>query len=656
MDERASLGYEVGWLDESKKITDNSIEKAETLVRKKPIVTQDVVRSFIRDSTWCSAPWVIKDTLAQKYGISTDIPEELKEKVLKLEKRTGPSLNSGNKKDSKLDNGVMPGKKRKVKEIEEPAENLKGKKKKANENDNKEGDEKPNTANGKSKGTKSKIKEGEEKPKVEPIKYPIEDTLLQPGPDDPVFTQRPSPSTDFAVPMDCVGDLLMVWDFCTSFSKALHLWPFSLEDFEKAISYKDGDTSLLSETHYALLRIVSEDSVAYQELMHKKRKPKVSVHNWKDHLSDFIESEKLEKSMCHAEVIKTGGYRFLEAKAKLEILHELVERTLDSDVVRRQLEEYIEERQALAASKREVQLEESRRKKEEIQQLKQSNAASKDNGDASFLKEDGNKPREDGFNTKEGNTIKQNGCKHLDGDSDNDGNGTFIKPNNSRDSREFIRDHDLVLDGAKNLEDYHGNGNGKYLNTSAARKSAMKQKLDAKAAEEKAKESARIEEQKRMQEKRKAKAEQLKEQKLKEQREIEVQKVQERFEREIEKRFIRTNSLGRDRDYCRYWFFRRDGRLFVENKESDHWSYYSAKEELEALIGSLNPKGERECALKRQLEKHQATISAAMQRRTKELAHKFALEEASLRRSSRVRTQSKIIPTGFLAYTNKYRG
>jgi len=48
------------------------------------------------------------------------------------------------------------------------------------------------------------------------------------------------------------------------------VWPFSLEDFEKAVDQKE-DVSLLAETHYALLRIVAIDSSAYQDLIQKKK-------------------------------------------------------------------------------------------------------------------------------------------------------------------------------------------------------------------------------------------------------------------------------------------------------------------------------------------------------------------------------------------------
>lgn len=54
----------------------------------------------------------------------------------------------------------------------------------------------------------------------------------------------------------------------------------------------------------------------------------------------------------------------------------------------------------------------------------------------------------------------------------------------------------------------------------------------------------------------------------------------EYFEREMDKRVIRTNPLGKDRHYNRYWWFRRDGRIFVESSDSKQWGYYSSKEEV----------------------------------------------------------------------------
>lgn len=99
---------------------------------------------------------------------------------------------------------------------------------------------------------------------------------MEPSADDPIFTDRPSPSRDFKVPMDCVGDLLMVWDFCSSFKRILHLWPFSFEDFEKAICDKESSLSLILETHSALLNFLMKDEREYyMAVQNKKRKSKV---------------------------------------------------------------------------------------------------------------------------------------------------------------------------------------------------------------------------------------------------------------------------------------------------------------------------------------------------------------------------------------------
>lgn len=129
----------------------------------------------------------------------------------------------------------------------------------------------------------------------------------------------------------------------------------------------------------------------------------------------------------------------------------------------------------------------------------------------------------------------------------------------------------------------------------------------------------------------------------------------EYLEREIEKRVIRTNPLGKDRDYNRYLFFRRDGRIFVESSDSLEWGYYSSQEELDALIGSLNVKGERERALKKQLENLYHKISLELQKRSKE-AQKAETDDADVRRSTRVRAPPGDNPAlAFLKYVNKWK-
>lgn len=73
--------YEVAWLDKDKNISEKAEVNAEDLVLKKPLFSRNMLKSFIRESTYRNAPWVLHDEVAQNHGISTDIPEELRGRV-----------------------------------------------------------------------------------------------------------------------------------------------------------------------------------------------------------------------------------------------------------------------------------------------------------------------------------------------------------------------------------------------------------------------------------------------------------------------------------------------------------------------------------------------------------------------------------------------
>lgn len=140
------------------------------------------------------------------------------------------------------------------------------------------------------------------KPKKHIIKYPIDDLLLDLAEDDQKLTERPSPCRDFNVPMDCVGDLLMVWDFCTSFGRLLHLSPFSLEDFESALCHKDSNVVLVVECHSALLRFLMKDNGNFSLcVQNRKRKPKVKpliVVITTTAITPCVKENKTELSQC----------------------------------------------------------------------------------------------------------------------------------------------------------------------------------------------------------------------------------------------------------------------------------------------------------------------------------------------------------------------
>ncbi|XP_015879710.2 uncharacterized protein LOC107415821 [Ziziphus jujuba] len=577
LEDGGTVRYKVAWVDRSKKVVETSVMTGEDLIQKKQPFSRNVLKSFIRESTCRSSPWVLHDELARKHGISTDLPEDLRGKV-------------------SLKDGLIICNKKRRKNEEDNHSNMEGK------NELKKYKRRKVDV---STSENNNVKE-ENEPKEEPIKYPVDDLLVKPGADDPVFTDRPSPSRDFNVPMECVGDLLMVWDFCSSFGRLLHLSPYSLEDFENALFHKEGNVILLVETHSALLRLLIKDNGKYFLAVQKRnRKLKITLINWAEYLCDLLEMVDIPELHTHISTIKRGHYGLLDVHTKLGILLHLVNHAIGTDIFREKLDEIIEQRHVLGATRRGEALEEARKKREEKEQLKA-------------------KPDANGVvDLKNVDNVLSNGY-----DITQQGDKVMKKNGEVSSSQE---DHAMGKSESKDLD--------------TASKTVKKDNVDVKIPIENGKDSSRKEALKQLKDERKDATEG----RNKEQR-------KEFYEREMEKRFVRTSPLGRDRNYNRYWWFRRDGRIFVESFDSKQWGYYSSKEEVDALMGSLNCKGERERALKKQLEKFYSRISSELQKKTKGLAHRIALEEAVLRRSTRVRAPPRENPANaFLRYVNKWK-
>lgn len=563
----SDIQYEVGWLDKEKRVIETSIAKADDLICKKAPYSRSVLKAFIRESTSQSAPWVVHEELAKKHGISTKPPED-------LVARSKPGRKADRKDDP--DNKKTSNKKRK------------------------------NTENGSIAGmgtTKKKAKREDELPKKEPIKYPIEDLLVQPAADDPVFSDRPSLSTDFKVPMDCIGDLLMIWDFCSSFARLLNLWRFSFENFENAICFKDSNLILIVESHAALLRLLIKDEGDYfMVIQGKKRKSKITLITWTEFLCDFLEMEGRAEFSKYLATIKRGHYGLLDVNVKLKIFRELVTEALNANAIRARLDECIEQQQELAAKRRE----EKKRIKEEQRLNSEISDKNRDdlqngNGNACNSAINGMAAQSEDVACVEKKKAKVSKRKHM--------------------QENGVRKHQAV--NSKELIVDNGNSSEKIKNVSAT-KECMKKQWRRKHKDKDAQEKQPQEEQK------------------------------DNLEQELEKLSIRTSSLGVDRNYNRYWFFRREGRLFIESSDSKQWGYYTTKEELDVFMGSLNPNGVRERALQKQLEKHYHRISNALQKRSKEAAQKALLEDSELRRSTRVRAQPRTKPP-FITYVNKWK-
>ena len=96
----------------------------------------------------------------------------------------------------------------------------------------------------------------------------------------------------------------------------------------------------------------------------------VTLITWTEYLCDFIEMIGISDLTNQIPTIKRGHYGLLDPSIKLKILKELVDRVLSTDLVREKLDEYLEQRQALAASKREEAVEEGKKKREAKEHLK----------------------------------------------------------------------------------------------------------------------------------------------------------------------------------------------------------------------------------------------------------------------------------------------
>lgn len=444
------------------------------------------------------------------------------------------------------------------------------------------------------------------------IEYPIEDLMVKSSPEDPAFTTRPLPSDKFHIPSENIGNLLLVWDFLSCFSKLLRLSPFSVDEFESAIAY-EGASDLINEAHFCLLTLLINDHGEYYNLIQEtKREEVITLKDWSEYLCDFLELENETKFANHSMMIRKGYYSMLGVDVKLEILLELVHAAISTGAVRERLDFCFEQQQDLVARKKEEDLEEARKRREE-KRLKATEGGGHESQQDSDLKGDDHESHQE-TNLK---GLDQSTCDSM----------------NTSKLAEDDKNRTSKLDVLK------------------SRRISMKKNLEEKTALELEKEASRLEELKRLREEHKAKSEVARLKKLKEERLIQ-------FEREIEKVQILTVSLGKDRDHNIYWFFHRDGRLFVESADHRAWGYYSSKEEVDMLMGSLNPKGVRELSLWTQLEKSYSKICTALQKRSKELTQRVDVEDTSvLRRSVRVSALPKDenkVPS-FLRYVNKLR-
>ncbi|KAF9549729.1 hypothetical protein EC957_002793 [Mortierella hygrophila] len=202
------------------------------LSRERLAFNKNIIRKYVRECSakenYIGAPWMVKTSLAKKYGIETILPADLQaareSAFAKLKKRKG---------------GV------------DPAPALAAAKKAK-----KEVAERP---------TKEVFAEVSLPVEVKPvIKYPIEDLELDAGSikqDEDSLLARPLPVKDRSVPQDSFEALVMSWQFMNSFSTPLKLSPFGMNDFEDSLAHTDIEhpSVMVAEYHSTLMNVIIQD-------------------------------------------------------------------------------------------------------------------------------------------------------------------------------------------------------------------------------------------------------------------------------------------------------------------------------------------------------------------------------------------------------------
>lgn len=126
----------------------------------------------------------------------------------------------------------------------------------------------------------------------------------------------------------------------------------------------------------------------------------ITLVTWTEYLCDLLEMINIPDLCNYISTIKRGHYGLLDVHAKLGIFLELVNHALETDTFREKLDDIIEQRHALGATRRGEALEEARKKREEKEQLK---AKSDANGVIDL--------KNAGSVSSNGNHIRQNGDK-----------------------------------------------------------------------------------------------------------------------------------------------------------------------------------------------------------------------------------------------------
>nr|XP_019047247.1 hypothetical protein I302_03855 [Kwoniella bestiolae CBS 10118]OCF26177.1 hypothetical protein I302_03855 [Kwoniella bestiolae CBS 10118] len=218
-----------------------------------------MLKRFIRDcvvrDTAVYSPWMVKPSVALRYGIPTEMTDEIRQGILNYKERQMDKRKREREERLGITNLPPAGE-------EEP----KSKKQKKEEERKLKEEERL-----REKEAKEREREEEERKRKKALKYPAEDLLVEwsEEKDRPAGRIEVRPIPNKILPFgDQFEKLLMTWSFLNVVGKPLGISSFSLDDYEQSLYHSEAYTSpapLISEIHSVLLNALSADLTAGHE-------------------------------------------------------------------------------------------------------------------------------------------------------------------------------------------------------------------------------------------------------------------------------------------------------------------------------------------------------------------------------------------------------
>ncbi|KAE9410920.1 hypothetical protein BT96DRAFT_870719 [Gymnopus androsaceus JB14] len=210
--------------------------------------SKSILRRFIRDcvdrEAAVASPWTVKPAIAKKYGVISNMTEDIRKDVETIKKGEHDK-----RKKAWEDKEGPPNKKQKKMTAAQEERAMK----------------RDRDAQQKLDQQRLAREEAEkiaaEKKKKKPLRYPTEDLDVRLTDKDlkgGMKLKRPVPTTH-ALPFNrhpgSFESFLMAWNFLVVYGQALHLSPFTLDEFEHAVKHSAEDLPcpLLAEVHSTLI-------------------------------------------------------------------------------------------------------------------------------------------------------------------------------------------------------------------------------------------------------------------------------------------------------------------------------------------------------------------------------------------------------------------